>query len=82
MEFQENHRGSEGTELEQENEERVQRQAEDPEVLANPTELRSGGISGGDTGTTQGGDPGPIDGASIPGNAGDATGPGRGNVDT
>jgi len=93
MELHENHEGSGGSEfenseeaLEAREEERVQSQIDDPSVLANPTELRQGGVSGGDPSNTQGGNiaSSPVDGGSLPGNAGDANPnpPSGGNADT
>ena len=89
MELHENHQqGQGGVEFESSEEaaaardaERVQEGIDDPTVLANPTELQQGGVSGGDPSNTRGGDPGPATGADLPGNAGDATGPVGGNAE-
>lgn len=69
MELHENHEQGGGQEFESSEEasaemaeERVQEQIEDPSVLANPTELREGGVSGGDSSNTQGGDTSAADG--------------------
>lgn len=84
LELNENHQqGEEGQEVEEADEakldiseeelqERVNEAAADPEVLANPTEIASGGVSGGDPSNTSGGEAASTDApASDPGNTGD-----------
>lgn len=83
MDFYENHQQAEGgAEFESSeearaalDEERVEAQTEDPTVLANPTELREGAVSGGDPANTQGGTSTTVSGGDLPGNSGDAGNP-------
>lgn len=84
MELHENHEGDGGAQFEDADEareeleaERVEQQVEDPSVLANPTELKEGAVSGGGEGNPtspapSGNSGGASDGGSLPGNAGSA----------